>query len=227
MQLNITGGMRFQTKQEFVYHTLRDAIIRCEIKPGTRLVIEDIAQKLNVSPIPVREALQLLQSERLVESVPHIGATVAQISENSVAEVFTIMEGLEVVSTRVATQKMNADDQVELTGIVNKMDAALESKDQKSWVDLNKQMHDCIARIAGMPMLQEMLQRMLTHWSRLRHYYFEGGLADRIAQAQQEHHEMLKLMISKDYDGLEKFIRKHNQNALVTYKEYLVHRQDN
>lgn len=224
MQLNISGGMRFQTKQEFVYHTLRDAIIRCEVKPGTRLVIEDIAQRLSVSPIPVREALQLLQSERLVESVPHIGATVAHISEDSVTEVFTIMEGLEVISTRVATQKMTAEDQAELTAVVQKMDAALEGNDQKTWVELNKQMHDIIARIAGMPMLQEMLQRVLTHWSRLRHYYFEGGLANRISQAQQEHHVMLNCMLSRDYEALENFIKTHNQNALATYKEYLSNR---
>ena len=226
MQLNISGGMRFQTKQEFVYHTLLDAIIRCEVKPGTRLVIEDIAQRLSVSPIPVREALQLLQSERLVESVPHIGATVAHISESSVSEVFTIMEGLEVISTRVATQKMTKDDQAELTTIVQKMDAALENNDQKSWVELNKQMHDTIARVAGMPMLQEMLQRVLTHWARLRHFYFEGGLANRISQAQQEHHTMLQHMLAHDYDALENFIKSHNQNALATYKEYLSNRQD-
>jgi DNA-binding GntR family transcriptional regulator len=85
--------MFFQTKQEVVYQTLRTAITHCEIKPGERLVIEEIAQQLNVSPIPVREALQLLQSERLIEAIPHGGATVAPISQASVAEIFTLMEG--------------------------------------------------------------------------------------------------------------------------------------
>ena len=53
----------FRTKQELVYRTLRDAILTCAIPPDERLVIEDVARRLNVSAIPVREALQLLQSE--------------------------------------------------------------------------------------------------------------------------------------------------------------------
>jgi DNA-binding FadR family transcriptional regulator len=51
-----------------------------------------------VSAIPVREALQLLQSEGLVTTVPHVGATVSPVSRESVAEVFTLMEGLEIVA---------------------------------------------------------------------------------------------------------------------------------
>ena len=71
------------TKQQFVYTTLRESIIRCELSPGTRLVIDDLARQFKVSIIPVREALRLLQSEGLVLSVAHVGATVAPISRAS------------------------------------------------------------------------------------------------------------------------------------------------
>src|SRR6186713_1497948 len=50
------------TKQQFVYTTLRESIIRSELPPGTRLVIDDLARQFKVSIIPVREALRLLQS---------------------------------------------------------------------------------------------------------------------------------------------------------------------
>ena len=49
--------LRFRTKQEFVYRTLRDAIMRCELEPGRRLVIDELARQLEVSSIPVREGL--------------------------------------------------------------------------------------------------------------------------------------------------------------------------
>ena len=48
----------YRTKQELVYRTLRDAILTCELAPEQRLVIDDIARRLNVSTIPVREALR-------------------------------------------------------------------------------------------------------------------------------------------------------------------------
>ena len=74
------ASMRHRTKQEFVYETLREAIMRCELGPGRRLVIDELARQLEVSAIPVREALQLLQSEGLVTNVPHVGATVSPVS---------------------------------------------------------------------------------------------------------------------------------------------------
>ena len=94
------------TKQAFVYQTLHSAIMRGELAPGARLRTGDIAQRLGVSVIPVREALQMLHSERLVESAPHVGARVARISRDSIIEVFTVMEGLELVATRTAAERM-------------------------------------------------------------------------------------------------------------------------
>jgi DNA-binding GntR family transcriptional regulator len=90
---SVESGHR--TKQEFVYRTLREAIVRCELRPGERLIIDELAQRLQVSAIPVREALQLLQAESLVVTVPHVGATVAPISSASIVDVFTVLEGLE------------------------------------------------------------------------------------------------------------------------------------
>src|SRR4028118_866379 len=107
MEVATKSAPRHQTKQEFVYHTLRNAIMRAELVPGERLRTEDIAQRLGVSPIPVREALQLLQSERLVETIPHVGARVAPVSHNSVIEVFTVMEGLELVASRTAAGRLS------------------------------------------------------------------------------------------------------------------------
>ncbi len=77
MPIAIPKGTHHRTKQEFVYQTPRSAIMRCDLGPGERLVIDDLAKRLGVSIIPVREALQMLQSEALVVLVPHVGATVA------------------------------------------------------------------------------------------------------------------------------------------------------
>ena len=82
------------TKQQYAYETLRASILKSELAPGTRLVIDDLARRFEISIIPVREALRLLQSEGLVVSVAHVGATVAPISRESVTEVFTLLEGL-------------------------------------------------------------------------------------------------------------------------------------
>ena len=212
---------RHRTKQEFVYRTLREAIIRCELPPGERLVIDDLARRLAVSAIPVREALQLLQSEGLAVNVPHVGATVAPISRESIVEVFTVMEGLEIVATRSAAQRAAPGDLDALGAIVSAMDDALASGTLEQWADTNNRFHATIARLTGMPMLQEMTERVLSRWDRVRRYYFSGVLVHRIEQAQGEHRQLFAAMTTRDYAALEATVKTHNRGAHVAYAEYL------
>ena len=221
MPLASAASARYQTKQELVYHTLRDAIMHGDLAPGERLIIEDIAHQLRVSPIPVREALQLLQAERLVENIPHVGATVARISRASLAEIFTVLEGLEIVGTRAAAQRMTPGEFQELESLLAQMNAAVETGQHHEWADLNTSFHRMIGRITAMPMLQEMTERVLGHWDRVRRHFIRDVLFQRIEQAQEEHHAILHAIQERDYPRLEHLIKKHNQGALAAYTAYL------
>jgi DNA-binding GntR family transcriptional regulator len=212
------------TKQAFVYATLRDAIIRCELAPGERLIIDELARKYEVSIIPVREALRLLQSEGLVVSVPHVGATVAPISHDSVLEVFTLLEGLERVGSRAAAERATPHDLDVIGGLVADMDAALERNAPQRWAELNTKFHLAITGAARMPVLQEMLQRALDLWNRIRRHYFKGVLVYRARLAQVEHHAMLDALRHRDLAALDETVRAHNRNALDAYTSYLADR---
>jgi DNA-binding GntR family transcriptional regulator len=209
------------TKQQFVYTTLRESIIKCELEPGTRLVIDDLARQFHVSIIPVREALRLLQSDGLVLSVAHVGATVAPISRASVAEVFTVMEGLELVASRAAAQRAEASDLAALVNVLSAMDQALESGSLQQWAELNTRFHLAISRLAEMPILQEMMQRAFDYWDRVRRYYFSDVLVHRARLAQTEHHAILDHLRARDLPRLEQAIRQHNQGAMSSYIAYL------
>lgn len=221
MPLNVSQDGRHRTKQEFVYTALRDAIMKCELQPGERLVIDDLARRLSVSAIPVREALQQLQSEGLVQTTPHVGASVAPISPESILEVFTVLEGLETVASRAALARAREDDLLALERIVRTMDEALAAERHDEWADLNTRLHLAISRLAGMPMLLEMTERVLAHWDRVRRYYFSGVLVHRLDQAQEEHRALVEAMRTGDPDRLERLIRRHNRGALSSYTAYV------
>ncbi len=221
MGFAIPSATRFRTKQEFVYRTLRDEIMSCALEPGQRLVIDDLARRLEVGAIPVREALQLLQSEGLVQNIPHVGATVSPISRESIDEVFTVMEGLEIVATRGASRLMTQKDAEELGQIVAAMDEALASNRHEEWADLNTSFHLSISRLSAMPMLHEMTERVLARWDRVRRYYFNGVLVHRIEQAQGEHRELYAAMKERSSEAMEETVKKHNRGALIAYTDFL------
>jgi DNA-binding GntR family transcriptional regulator len=203
------------TKQQYAYAWLRDAILRCELKPGERLIIEELARRVDTSTIPVREAIRLLESEGLVVNIAHVGATVAPISRLAVTETFTVLEGLEMVSTRAAAQRGDPDGFAGLETLVSSMDRALGQSRYDEWASLNTRFHLAITALAGMPMLEQMLQRAFVHWERVRRYFFAGVLAHRTEIAQREHRLMLAQIKGCDLAQLERTVRKHNQGALL------------
>lgn len=221
MQLEIAPPVRPQTKQEMVYRALRTAIINNKLQPGQRLIIDEIAQQLRVSHIPVREALQLLQSEGLVETIPHAGATVTTISRDSLVEVFTLMEGLEFVAGRIAAARLTPDHLARLRSLLADLDTVLRTGEHERWGDLNSSFHRTIARATGMPLLVEMTDRAFDQWDRTRRYFFNSVLSHRIGQAQQEHHAIVQALQDHDYPQLEALVKVHNQSALNAYMEHL------
>jgi DNA-binding GntR family transcriptional regulator len=212
---------RPRTKQAFVYQTLRDAIMHCEIAPGGRLVIDELAKRLHVSAIPVREALQSLTSEGLVLNVPHVGATVAPITRESILDVFTLLEGLGGMAMRVLAERGCPGDFEALDQILRDMDDELAQGRVEEWASRNTTFHTTIAERTGLPLLREMTEKVHDRWHRVRRYYFRGVLAHRADVPQAEHWQMLAAMKRKDYDRLFALAHEHSRGALESYLSYL------
>ena len=216
----------YRTKEEYVYDTLRAAIMRCELKPGEKLVMDNLSVELDVSPIPIRGALQRLQAEGLVEITPHAGAVVSAISPDTVNEIFLLLEALESTAFRVAAQKATDADIVNLELLIDEMEQALETNDADRWSDLNNQFHLAVARITTMKLLCEFTSRILDSWDRLRRYYLQPFLALRINEAHTEHCQMIDLLKRRDAVGLGRLVAQHNCQAKELYQELIKGQQE-
>ena len=218
-QLANLGARTYRTKSELVYTTLRSAIMKCELEPGSRIIIDDISEMLGVSHIPVREALNQLQSEGLVTVVPHSGATVAPVSPGDVSEIFSIMEGLEIVAMRVAAESASNEDLARLEALLEPMDRAVADQEPETWAELNIDFHREIAAITGMPMLKEMMNRCLDRWDRVRR--FVRVLPERMHEAQQQHHDIARALRRHDVSTAQALATLHNRGALGAYQSRL------
>src|SRR5205085_1733006 len=130
-------------------------------------------------------------------------------------------EGLEIVATRTAVERMSDADRAALAAIVAEMDEILRGDAHEGWGDLNTQFHRTIARVTAMPLLYEMTERALGQWDRIRRYFFTSVLEHRIIQSQQEHHAILEAMERRDTLALEHLTRVHNQGAMAAYAAHL------
>ena len=221
-RLKLSGvRKRYLTKQEWVYSTLKDAIQLCDLAPGTRLTLDELAEQLQVSRVPVREALLQLQAEGLVDMAPHTGAVVSPVSTDSIHELFMILEELEVLSARVVAEKSCPQDLENLEGVLKGMQEAVAQGNSNRWSELNTEFHSEICRLSGMPFLQQITEKTLERWDRMRRCFLTEVLHKRITHAQEEHRQIYIALGQKKVETVEQLIRAHNRNALKDYLTYL------
>ena len=130
--------------RDVVFNTLRQAILRGELKPGERLMEIQLANKLGVSRTPIREAIRKLELEGLVLMIPRKGAEVAEITEKSLKDVLEVRRALEELAVEIACEKMTAQQIEELKAAAKEFEVTLKSKDVTKYAEADVKFHDVI-----------------------------------------------------------------------------------
>ena len=209
----------FRSKKEYAYEVLREQILNGQLAPGVRLIIDDLAKQLEVSPIPVREALQRLQADGFVTIEPYVGARVTEIHVGLIREVFELLESLESISGRAACEKMTDEDFQRLEALIQRMDAHVHDLD--AWSEDNVLLHQMICEMADMSLVQRLMQHVVDQWDWMRRYYLDGVFAHRVHDAQREHWELLEALRTRNPDHVAEIVANHNRMALASYLNYL------
>ncbi len=209
----------FRSKKEMVYDLLRQNILDGTYQPGTRLVIDDLGAKLKVSQIPIREALGQLEADGFITTEPYVGAMVTPIDANSIQEVFSLLESMEIISSRAACDTITDHDLDTLSRMIDDMDKLVDDPDE--WSRQNQVIHLFICEIGQTVLIHKMMQKVFNHWDRLRLYYLKDVFANRILEAQAGHKLLIKALKKRDPAEVERVIREHNQSALKRYLQQL------
>lgn len=209
----------YHSKKQFAYETLRDDILHGVLQPGTRLIIDELASELGVSPIPVREALQRLQYDGLVTIEPYMGARVTEVHVGLIEEVFALLEATEVISGQMACQRMKDVDFQAMDDLLRRMDDEVGDLDR--WTEDNVRLHELICERSGMSLVLSVMQQVLDHWDRLCRHFLAEVITGRMWIAQQQHWQLLAALRTRDVDHVAEVIRCHNRQALTSYLDHL------
>jgi DNA-binding GntR family transcriptional regulator len=199
------------TARARVYANLRDAIVRAELAPGRQLSENELAATLGVSRTPVREALQRLRDDRLVEIVPQLGTFVSPISTRAVADAQFIREALECAAVRAAAVRVTAEDLEALEQNLAAQDRARASADFDAFYVLDDQFHQAICDLSGHS-VWNITQRAKGHLNRIRRLSLP--MPSYLAEMIVEHQEIVAHLAEHDPDGAEIALRHHLQMVL-------------
>lgn len=186
-----------RTAHQLVLDTLRRAILTGTIPSGTRLVQADIADQLQVSTTPVREALRDLATEGLIKLDAHRGAEVKSLSGDEIAEIYRLRRLLEPDAMRMAVELIT-DDEIAAAGAVQ--DEADAEQDTAAWVDLNHRFHTIFLKASRSQRLASILQALHDAAG----MYIAATLVhdgDRLSEANCEHRDLLGAVRARDADA--------------------------
>ena len=135
--------------RDVVFNTLREAILKGDLKPGERLMELQLASKLGVSRTPIREAIRMLEQEGLAVTMPRRGAEVAKMTLKDMEDVLEIRDALDELAVRLACGKISEEQLGQLVEVKEEFEASTKSKDVKKIAEADVRFHDIIYEATG------------------------------------------------------------------------------
>ncbi len=200
-----------------VYERLKHMILSQELKPGDKILQEKIAEKLGVSRTPLLKALQALENEYLVESVPRRGMFVRKLDLKEMIDVYDCREAIEGMAARILAHKKEVQ-------VVKKLRQCFENYTKNSAISEKK--------YAKSDELFHKLMVQLTGNKPMDKIYFFGNIYSKVVglglvrapeETLQEHFEIIEAIAQGDADKAESKTRKHIQKS----RELLVNQYKN
>ncbi len=187
-----------------IYKELKKRIVYLDYKPKQVLNIKELAKEFGVSPMPVREVLILLESEKLIHIIPNNGIYVNDISFQELKDVFEIRLFLVGLSGRLAAQRATTEE-------LNKMKELLEKikqeKERSKLIQLDAEFHDLVNYSTKNQALAETLKRLRNQIGRLWFFAKENDAYSQ--KIPEDFEELIKTLKSKEQNKSEQIMKDH------------------
>lgn len=184
---------------EAVHAALKQAILSSLLRPGERLNVPDLAEQLGVSLTPVRNAVQLLAADGLIEVRPRSGTFVARLSAQDVRETFEIRCALECLAAEKAAATMNPVAIRRLRDLLSELNQPISTDEQRAVHERNNtEFHNMIVAAATNQRLLDSYQGLNAHIKIARIHSREVDWRSRLEQERQEHTAIVDAIASHD-----------------------------
>jgi DNA-binding GntR family transcriptional regulator len=186
---------------------LREEVLAGDLLPGSRIPIEETAQRLQMSPIPVREALRGLASEELVVAVPQHGYRVSQLTRADLEDLFRLRATLDVLAVRLAVPRLREGHLRTLQRELTDLAAAQRDHDWPRQRDHHRGFHFALFTAADSPRLLRTLSTLWDHCD--RYLRLAEGFREHPETVGEEHQVLMEACRARDVTLAVRRTREH------------------
>lgn len=207
----------FRRLGDVIASSLRHEIISGRLLPGQWLRQEELAERFNASPIPVREALRALEAEGLVRIFPHRGAVVAELSADELSEIYEIRASLEAMAARLGVPRLTPDQLDILAKYVEDMESP--NRDVVAIIETNRRFHSLIYEASGRRRLCDLISMLRNSTQHYLHAYIR--VLGRGPDAQADHRAILEACRNRDPDAAATATHRHLMQVGQALADYV------
>ncbi len=217
---NLTLNMNaYLPLRDVVFNTLREAILRGDLKPGERLMELQLAAKLGVSRTPIRGAIRMLEQEGLAVTIPRKGAEVAKMTEKDMEDVLQVREALDELAASVACEQISEEQLAVLRRTMHEFEESTKTRDLKRIAEADVRFHDIIYQATGNPRLVSMLSNLGEQMYRYRVEYLKEEKNYPVLI--REHALIVEGLTVKDKKKVTDTMHTHVKNQAAAVKEII------
>ncbi|HEY8569004.1 GntR family transcriptional regulator [Microbulbifer sp.] len=201
----------FRTTQERVYFQVRDALLRGQFLPGKAITIRGLAEQLNCSPMPVREALRRLTSERALELSDTRRVTVPSMTRERLDEICAARVALECQAAAQALPFVGVDEVATLRALDDRVTAALKKNDIQEYVTGNLDFHFTLYRLGRPHIILSLIESLWLQTAPLQHLVFQRF---GVQELPDRHQDLIEAIAQKDEQRVRTAIRQDIEEGL-------------
>lgn len=210
--------------KDVVYKYVRDEIVAFKLRPGDRLLEEEIAKKLGLSRTPVREAFVTLSSEGFIEIFPRRGAVVKEVTMKDLIDTLVVREELEILAIRLAIPNIDYEILKNLKNAKIKFEKAVENAETTKMIKADTLFHDIIFSCTENEQLIKILKSLKEQLYRYRAIYIREKAS--LTEIVKDHEEIYKSLELKDIERAKKAVSDHITNQKEALKNQFEEKGD-
>lgn len=211
---NLKPIVREETTKERVYREIKSGILNGMIPPGEIFTEVKMAELLNISRTPVREALQDLIKEGLVIAIPRKGLTVRKVTEEEIDQIFLLRTAIEREVVRKLTGRITDKQLDQLEQICKEQEQAKSEQDNVTFINLDQVFHITLTKFANM----ELVEQVMLNLQQLSVLIGLQGVRrkSRMDEVLVEHRAILDALRSQDPDRATAAVTEHLHQSKVS-----------
>jgi DNA-binding GntR family transcriptional regulator len=202
------------------YAELRRMVLDNALQAGAQMLEQEAAARLGMSRTPVREAMQRLARDGMVEIRPRHGMRVLPISADDMAEIYDLLYGLESTAAEIVAERgASAEGLAALDGAVGAMDAALKRDDLRGWAQADERFHLALVELTGN---RRLIEAVATYWDQAHRVRVATlGLRPRPTRSNDDHRALVDAIRARDAKRAREIHSEHRKRSGIMLVELL------